>query len=489
MIRRFVVLFCAIVLLPVSAASAHWREARSPSFLVYSDGGEEELRRSAALLDDFDRLLRTLTETPLSSSPAPLKVYLVGSVDKLRQVSDAPDGTLGFYLARVGGTAAFAVRGDQPGLGGEEVLLHEYAHHFMSFYYPAAYPAWYREGFAEYVMTARLLPDRIEIGRYNPSRAVTLLRGTWLPVDRILSRGRDGLSAAQLPQFYAESWLITHYLFAAPGRLQALARYFADMQRGTDESVAFRAAFGMDHRAFEADLKRYMNGRLGFGTISRDQTALPVPSIRILPASADDLLLRQVALNMGISDIKRETETIEAIRVAARRFPEDDFAKRVLGRAEIGSGDRAAGIAAIEALLARSPTDSELLYYRGLADFFSGRSDRARQVEFHAAANRWFERAAQADASSYPALYRQALTTATAGTGPSDETIRQLQAAHALAPLVGDIAIDAATALATKRRYAEAEAAILPIATDPHGGNSDRARSLLEDIQSRASRQ
>jgi hypothetical protein len=51
---------------------------------------------------------------------------------------------------------------------------------------------------------------------------------------------------------------------------------------------------------------------------------------------------------------------------------------------------------------------------------------------------------------------------------------------------VGDIAIGAATALADRHRYAEAAAAILPIAADPHGGNVQRAQALLDRIRAEA---
>ena len=175
--RLIHLLILALLALVPSTASARWIEARSPNFVVYSDGGEDSLRRSVQLLEDYDRLLRTLTGTTAPPSTSPLRVYLAGSAAKLSQVEPAPGGVLGFYRARVGGTAAFAARGDRPGMGGEEVLLHEYAHHFATRYYPAYYPAWYSEGFAEYVMTARFAGDRIEAGRYNPGRAITLLRG------------------------------------------------------------------------------------------------------------------------------------------------------------------------------------------------------------------------------------------------------------------------------------------------------------------------
>lgn len=484
--RQFSLLWIALGATFPSVAHARWLEARSDNFIVTSDGSESDLRQSTALLENYDRLLRTLTGTSAPPSPAPLKVYLVGSAGKLRQVVRLPDNALGVYMARVGGTAALAVRGDRPGLGGEEVLLHEYAHHFMNRYYPAAYPAWYSEGFAEYVMTARFLGDRIEIGRPNPGRAANLLQGTWLPVRRIFSSGRSGLSTSQLSQFYAESWLIVHYLFAAPERREALSRYLADLHRGVAESAAFQNAFGKDHAAFDADLKRYRDGGIGFGAMGRDQRPLPAITIGALPDSADDLLLRQVALNLGIPDPVVEAETLTAIRGVAARYPGDAYAQRILARAEIGSGDRAAGVAIIDALIAKTLPDAELFYYRGIADFFTGRRDDSRRAELYAAAHGWFAKAVAVDPAYYTALYRLALTTPDTGAGRSDAVVSELQTAHKLAPLVGDIAIVAATALADRHRYAEAAAAILPIAANPHGGNVQRAQALLDRIQAEA---
>jgi len=48
---------------------------------------------------------------------------------------------------------------------------------------------------------------------------------------------------------------------------------------------------------------------------------------------------------------------------------------------------------------------------------------------------------------------------------------------------VGDIAVDAATALMARRQYAAAEQALIPIASNPHGGNVERARAMLASIR------
>lgn len=464
--------------------SARWTEARSPNFIVYSEGSANSLRDSASLLEEYDQLLRTLTGTTAPPSVNPLKIYLVGSNSALRKISSLPPGAVGFYSAYVGGTAAFAVRRNNPGpqLDGQDILLHEYAHHFMSRYYPAYYPTWYSEGFAEYVMTARIRPDRIEVGRYNPARALSLLTAPWLPVERILTTGRAGMSEGEISQFYAQSWLIVHYLFAAPDRQQALTRYLADLNRGTAERIAFQNAFGKNHQAFESDLKRYMQGSIAYGTMGRRMEAAPPITLTPLPPSADDLLLPMASLTLGAGGQEREKAIYDDIRKAAARFPDDPYARRVLGRAEINSGDRAAGVAMIETLLEASPRDAELLYYRGTADFYTGRTDKANRAAHFAAARVWFARAVEADPYYYTALYRLAITSPRTPPVP-DETIAQFVTAHRLAPLVGDIAIDAATALMTRQRYPEAAAAILPIANNPHGRNSKRATELLEQIR------
>ncbi|MET0136948.1 MAG: hypothetical protein ABW192_01040, partial [Sphingobium sp.] len=281
-----------------SPASARWTQAHSPNFIVYSEGSETSLRESILLLEDYDRLLRTLTGTDAPPSPRPLPVYLLGSQEEMHDLFNVPRGAVGFYYARSAGIAAFAVRSKEliQGLAGRDVLLHEYAHHFMNSHYPAYYPAWYSEGFAEYVMTAKFLPDRIEIGRVNISRALSLVQSPWISTERIFATGKRGLAEIQMPQFYAESWLIVHYLFAAPERREALTRYLADLNRGVAEDAAFTRAFGMDHRTFDTALKRYRDGGLAYGTMARAPGAAPAVGLTLLPQSADGLLLREQAL-------------------------------------------------------------------------------------------------------------------------------------------------------------------------------------------------
>ena len=46
-----------------TSAQARWLKAESPLFVIYSEGGEKELRNYTQRLEEYDGLLRTMTGT------------------------------------------------------------------------------------------------------------------------------------------------------------------------------------------------------------------------------------------------------------------------------------------------------------------------------------------------------------------------------------------------------------------------------------------
>lgn len=459
--------------------AAGWREVRTPNFVIYSDGSERSLRASAARLEDFDQLLRRLTST--SAPPAErLAVYLVDGAGDLAIVAGDAPGIGGLYAAQTGGTAVIALRGDAPGMTALEMLQHEYAHHFMMRYHPVYYPAWYVEGFAEYVATARFIDERVEIGRPNPTRAQALTSRPWIPLGTVLSGDHHRLSGSARDQFYGESWLLVHYLFATAERGAALQRYLQALGQRVPEPIAFDLAFNRDHAALDEDLRRYRNSRLTYGSApAPGQFAPAAVEIRSLPESADDLLLPRIGLVLGLREAGSRTELLGRVRKAAARHPSDAFARRVRARAEVDVGDRTAGVAILDALLPQAPEDAELLFLRGLAEYLTGRAvegpDRAAR---YAQANPWFARASAADPTFYPAHFYFAATTRNA-----DEALGALLRARALAPSVPNIVLAAASVLIQRQRYEDAAAALGPVAADPHGGaTSTRALEMLSGL-------
>jgi len=490
--RIFAAIVATCAAFIAAPAQARWIEATSPNFILYSEGSEADLRRFAVLLEDYDQLLRWATGTKEPPSPNRLPIYMVRD-GGLRIVRPGlPQDTAGFYTANSGSIAAFSSRAQGYGMDRDDVLFHEYAHHFMLQYYARDYPAWYVEGFAEYMMTANFTAKTIEYRRFNAGRAVSLVNQAWLPVERILDPKQGKRRTRQENwMFYAESWLIVHYLFSTSDRAKALNTYLDALADGKPAPEAFRSSFGMDFKAFDKALRGYMNSKITYTRMTRSsERAAPEVTLRTLPSSADKLLLLRAAMRLGVAE-NDQPRVLEAVRKEAADFPDDGLAITTLAQAEILLNDTPAGRAAGRALLDRLPAaereNAEVYYLRGIADLDDAQdADADKADELYRAARRMFTRAHKLDANYFPALYRYAQARLAVGP-PDDNTLNVLLLARELAPQVGEIGLQAAAALMQRDRFKEAELILIAHAADPHGGDfSKAARSML--AMARASR-
>src|SRR5207237_460052 len=96
-----------------------------------------------------------------------------------------------------------------PALDPQDVLFHEYFHHFTFQYFPATYPVWYSEGSAEFWGTTAILPgDVVEVGRPANHRYAELRAFGWLPLDRLLrAHNYSEVNGEEIFLIYAEGWL------------------------------------------------------------------------------------------------------------------------------------------------------------------------------------------------------------------------------------------------------------------------------------------
>jgi hypothetical protein len=472
-------------LLGAAPALAEWRRAESPNFIVYSEASEAELRRQVTQLEDFDHLLRALTGTLRAPAPAnKLDIYMVRGTNGLRIVSPGMSRSVGgFYTARPSGTAAFVdttvSTGANPSEGGTlQVLFHEYAHHFMLQYFPTAYPGWYIEGFAEFMAYTRIDGAVIEYGGIGTGRAPWLTQLEWLDFDRMMFAS-ERLRNEQILQFYAQSWLTVHYLFRDPQRRAALGRYLTAYGNGETSPQAFETAFGMRPGRLQAEVQRYAgSGQIPVTRITRTSASSPPPiTVARLPASAEDLLLLQAGLRIGVGR-EQEAAYLALIRREAGRHAADPFAQRVLAHAEAIYGDGAAPDRLLTALLAAAPADAELLYLRGLRHRTAARAgndaEQARQ------AGLWFARAHRADRNHYPTLYAFSQVRRGTDAYESENNTNILLLAHQLAPQVAPITLDTAALLMNRGQFDQAQALLLPLTADPHSRRiAEAARGLL----------
>ncbi|MDQ8754814.1 hypothetical protein RCO27_01110 [Sphingosinicella sp. LHD-64] len=466
------------LLLWVAPAQAEWLRAESANFIVFGNSSESRLRERVELLEDFDRLLRMMTTVNDPPAPTKLHIYLVSGLDDLRLVRPVATGVGGFYAATPNGVAALV--DSRAEAGGNEILFHEYAHHFMMRYRPGAYPAWYVEGFAEYFMTARFRPQQVDFGTASRGRAYSITGMPWLSIDRVLFGDSSGLGREQMASFYALSWLAVHYFYSTVERQAALRRYL-DGAEGGDPRAVFQRATGLAPDQFDEELRRYIRGRRIVSRRMTREPPAPAPvAVMPLPRAADDLILYEVALRLGIPD-ETGAAYLPRIRSLAARHAQDPFATRVLAHAELLYGDPAAADRLLDPLIEASPDDAELLYLKGMRYLVAAEKadDNASDERL---ARQWFGRAHAADGNHFQTLYRYAQSLRGNTNFASENTRNVLLLAHSLAPQVSEIRMNTAALLMSRGEYAEAETLLRPLAADPHNAGIARAAREMREL-------
>jgi Flp pilus assembly protein TadD len=479
-------LVAAVCLAAVSPARAEWRRAESEHFVVYGRS-EKSVREYATMLEDFDSLLRRLHGRPKDEvAPRKLPVYLVANIAQLRRVlPEAKDNTAGVYFPAPTEIFVLAVRDGASGDGdtnkGDDTVLHEYVHHFMLQYYPSAYPAWLVEGYAEYYMTADLAARRLVVGGVNAGRAYSLTQpGGWIPMQDVLAKRPSDLKQRDILPFYAQAWLLTHYILSDPGRHRLLSPYLAATRAGRDPVAAWKEVYGDDPDGLRRKLLTYMARPVPAGMLPRTGS-LEVPmTVTTLSAGADDLLLdgQRLKVNVAKSD---QAKLLATIRAAAARQPADRFSQLVLARAETGLGDRAAGEAILNGLLTANPKDEEALILLGESRLYAGRADPANRAADFAQASKLFARAFKINPDNPETLhgYVDAKALEPMTDGLVDIRIK----AVLLAPQVGHLRLDAARALIQVKDTAMARTMLEPLASSPHGGGEvEAALAMLKQL-------
>jgi tetratricopeptide (TPR) repeat protein len=475
---KFILALC-LALLAAPVLADGWNVAETAHFRIYSKGPSAELSRRAAMLEDYRILLEASTNRGTITNAEPkLDIFLVDNMPTSRPFTPMSKLVAGIYIAAPTRIAAYADSGDKQD---QTTLLHEYAHHFMLGTAGAvAYPAWYVEGFAEYFSTARFSPQTIEVGDVDTGRTSWLVYSDkWLPLEKILSGDYSWRSGDEVSLFYAQSWLMTHYMYRTPELTPKLGAYLAAVAAGEDSVAAFKQHVSDNLSGFQRLLRAYlMRQKLTYTRYTRSPKTPASVVVTPLSAAADPMLLQLTNLEFGVGGDAQD-KAMATIKASAAKFPGDPLAERTLAYAELRYGDRADAIARLDRLIAAAPKDATLLRWRGEAELPGGSGGMVSAEELKAA-RVWFARAFKSNPEDWRTLYLYAMLENPYGGALKPQTLDVLLRAHELAPQVDQIGMAAALGLARANRMPEAAAKLAPIANDPHGGSlGDAAANLL----------
>lgn len=475
----------ALVLCAPAAANAEWREASSRHFLVYSEGSEQSLRDFATKLEKFDKAMRIrLGLEDVDLGPANrVTVYIVdnqAAVERLARRSNVA----GFYSGRAGGSIAVIPRSHGSGglndLAPATILLHEYSHHIMLHNAAIAYPAWFREGFAEFNSTARFEKDgSIGFGAAANHRAWGLVGMSPLPIEVLFDPTRRKLNRPEWEAtIYGRGWLLTHFLMFEPKRVGQLGKYIEALNRGMGSLEAARAAFG-DLKTLDRELKDYVDRRrIPYLRVRPDLLAIGPVALRTLSRGEATIMDLRIRSRVGVNKDDAGPVAL-AMRKAAAPFASDAAVQAALAEAEFDAGNLDQAQGAAERAIAADPKNIDGYLYKARVAMARAKDGSGDKTALWKEARRLILQANRVDPNDPEPLIFFYRTFVDQGAAPTRNAVEGLLQAFELAPQDGGLRINVARQLLVDGKAAEARAALAPIAYDPHGGAFGQAVSAV----------
>ncbi len=395
--------FAIFMLVAGPAKADDWFVAETNNFIIKTYDDEADIRKFSSELERFDMALRSLQGLPIGedqpSRATKLTVYRFGTASDIGKLINA-SSVAGFYIARAGDSVAYTPaeaersrtmsvtdpnrrRNQLQRLDEVSVLQHEYVHYFMMQHFPAAYPRWYSEGYAELLATMRFNDDgSYHIGDPPQYRAYQIFKRRPFPLEEMLDAEYELVGMDWL-QHYATGWLFTHYLNFVPERRAKLNDYLVAVAEGENSLQAARRIFG-DLKAIDKELLQYRNGPFPGLTVRLANYAEPQVQIRPMDGVEKALINEEIRLGVGLSkgDAAKLAREISGKMSA---FPEHPHALALLVQAQSEAEDYDAAMQTAERLMQIAPEHMNGPLYASYTAIERARKDASwlpRAVEY-----------------------------------------------------------------------------------------------------------
>src|SRR5271156_1376834 len=229
-----------------------WFEARSPNFVVVTNAGEKEARKTAIRFEQIRAVFRRSLEFANKQESPVITILAVKDEESVKAL--LPEYWVkghahpaGMFLDNT--NLYFAVvQLDAPGLNPYTTIYHEYFHSLTAPYFPNL-PVWVSEGMAEFYGSTDILDSGVRLGQADPDLIEELKQGGFMPLD-VLFKVDYGSpyynEQNKISIFYAESWALTHYLMVGDNSTHRamLQAYLGALSKGATQEQAAAQSFG-----------------------------------------------------------------------------------------------------------------------------------------------------------------------------------------------------------------------------------------------------
>lgn len=463
-----------IGLLATNVAYAKWTEVSTDHFVIYADQREKKIVEFGERLERYHSAMNWLFKrADLLPGPSNrLTIYVVGSERKVRKFYNGTSKNVaGFYKARAGGSIAVipAIRKGSKGVSqSEQILLHEYAHHYLISSSSSTYPHWVQEGAAEFFSSAKFEEDgAVGLGYPAYHRTYELSSLKKVPIHTLLdTKAYWESKSKRYDSFYGQSWLLFHMLQFSKERQGQFGTYFQALDEGKNEIDAATFAFG-DLDKLDEDLDAYKKQKsMKYVPIPATQLTTGPVAVRQLTKGESKAMDFRIRLKLG-ADEEQLAELLPEVLELSQKYPDDPGVLAIAAEAEFDSNNNEKAIMFANRIIA---LDASNIYAQTLKGLAMTRIEAAKNV----ADADWESVREQINVAieldhknpvphvnHYESFYYQQIA-------PTKSAISSLEWALRMAPFDSNLRLNVANYYMHAQQYSDAIATLKPLTTATH---------------------
>lgn len=322
------------------AGAQQWVEVRSPNFSVVTDEGEKRGREIALRFEQFRAVFATLFSRAKLNTPVPLQIIGFRNSKEMRQFAPLFQGKpvqLAGYF-QPGEDRSFIALDLSSAYEGWAAVFHEYAHTLLNANYPGT-QVWFDEGFAEYYSTLKVFGRDVQIGGVSDERGQQLVSSPLMPIAELFSVRRDSKTYNEGDRrslFYAQSWLMVHYLFDT-NKVNDTAAYFQLVDEGVPVLEAIQRAFHMTPKKLEESVYAYAH--TSSAKIYRLKLPAAVDHLQFTTVPLDQADAQAILADLHLHERDYHEQAVKEFQAVLRLKPNHAAANRGLGYAYLRDND------------------------------------------------------------------------------------------------------------------------------------------------------